>query len=365
MQLTFSQSLAGILLVLSIGTKASDLPPLPEPVTNNAVALVEVEQQQHLISFMGLGSGRTHKDVHNKVWSLPLTMKGQWQERKRVPSSLVLKGRLASIAASIGDKTFLFGGYTVAEDHSEVSSPDNFVYDLKTDTYKGIAPTPVPTDDAIALTYIGRYIYLISGWHNDGNVNLVQVYDVQTNTWRQASPFPGTPVFGHAGGIMDNRMVICDGVKVQARLKQRRTFKQVSKCFIGEIDVKNPLKVDWQLLEHPTRKGKYRMAAAGVELPNGKGVMFVGGSDNPYNYNGVGYDGTPSQPSADVWFYDIKQQKWLYGQHAVNTMDHRGLLISKGGEKAYILGGMGEQQKVLNSVTVLDLKALKLGSHQP
>ena len=38
---------------------------------------------------------------------------------------------------------------------------------------------PVPVDDSVALSYKERYIYLISGWHNDGNVNLVQVYDTK------------------------------------------------------------------------------------------------------------------------------------------------------------------------------------------
>ena len=183
--------------------------------------MVYLGQQPHLVSFMGLGEGKTFKDVHNKVWSLSLAEEKPWQERKSVPSSLTLKGRLASVATSIESKAYLFGGYTVAEDHTEISSPDNFVYNLKTDTYNLIAPTPVPTDDAVALTYENRFIYLISGWHNDGNVNLVQVYDVQNDTWQQASPFPGAPVFGHAGGIVDNQMVICDGVKVQPRLKQR------------------------------------------------------------------------------------------------------------------------------------------------
>jgi hypothetical protein len=40
---------------------------------------------------------------------------------------------------------------------------------------------PVPVDDDISLPYQSRYIYLISGWHNDGNVNLVQLYDTKTN----------------------------------------------------------------------------------------------------------------------------------------------------------------------------------------
>ncbi len=363
--------------VLSDFFQLSQLPQLPQPVANNAVALINIDNQEHLISFMGLGVGKAWKDVHNKAWSLALPpnvakevpTKSQWQIRTPVPSTLTLKGRLASVAIGVDDKAYLFGGYTVAEDHTEVSSPDNFAYDLKTDAYKFVAPTPVPTDDAIALPYQNRYIYLISGWHNDGNVNLAQVYDIKTNQWQQASPFPGEPVFGHAGGIVGNQMVVCDGVKVQARLMQRRTFKPVSACYLGIIDPKNPYKIEWQLLAHPTNKGKYRMAAAGVTLGEKaeslKGVLFVGGSDNPYNYNGVGYDGVPSKPSNNIWFFDLQSKTWSYAKHSVSTMDHRGLLVTEKGNNAYIVGGMGKQQKVLKQVTQLDLSAIKFSSAQP
>ena len=50
------------------------------------------------------------------------------------------------------------------------------------------------------------------------------------------------------------------------------------------------------------------MAAAGV--PQANGVLFVGGSENPYNYNGIGYDGQPSQPAAGGMFFDIDEQGW-------------------------------------------------------
>lgn len=360
MRLRLLRLFSVVLSLVYFAVHASELPTLPEPVANNAVAVVDVGEYRHLISFMGLGKGKTYQDVHNKVWSLQLANGSAWQEQRPVPSSLPLKGRLASVAVGIADKAYLFGGYTVAKDHTEISSPDNFVYDLKSDAYQKIAPTPVPTDDAVAMTYQERYIYLVSGWHNDGNVNLVQVYDVKSDSWQQASPFPGEPVFGHAGGISDNKMLICDGVKVQPREKQRRTFAQVAKCLIGVINSNSPDKIDWQILPHPTGIGKYRMAAAGVQLANNKGIMFVGGSDNPYNYNGIGYNSEPSKPSSDIWFYDLEKEQWMLGSHGVRTMDHRGLLISQSGDKAYIVGGMLDQQNVSNQVAVLNMAKLEL-----
>ena len=222
-------------------------------------------------------------------------------QKKPVPSSLPLKGRLASIAVSVNNKAYLFGGYTVGEDHSEISSPDNFEYDVLTDQYRKIAPTPVPVDDAIALVYQNRYIYLISGWHNDGNVNLVQFYDVQTDQWRQASPFLGKPVFGHAGGIVGNKLLVCDGVKVVARASKRRTFAAEPACYKGEISQQDISRIDWRTVSHPTNTARYRMASTGIDGDNQ--IVFFGGSDNPYNYNGIGYNTKPSEPDDALWAF--------------------------------------------------------------
>jgi N-acetylneuraminic acid mutarotase len=326
------------------------LPDLPEAVTNNAVALVNTSKSSYLISFMGLGPGKSYSDVHNKVWTLKVGEK-QWQQGKPVPSSLTLKGRLASVAVGIKDKAYIIGGYTVAEDHSEISSPDNYAYDVLNDSYEKIASTPVPVDDSVALVYQQRYLYLISGWHNDGNINLVQVYDVQTNRWQQASPFPGVPVFGHAAGISGNLLLVCDGVKVQARVNQRRSFLPEPACYSGSIDQHNINKIDWQLVPHPTGIARYRMAATAISHPNA-GIVFIGGSVNPYNYNGIGYNGKPSTADNKLWFFNIEQQQWQVSTTPTSTMDHRGLLLLDK-NMLIIIGGMHKQQQVSNYVNVI------------
>jgi N-acetylneuraminic acid mutarotase len=113
---------------------AHSLPDLPEPVSNNAVAKVTTPSADYLISFMGLAKQKDYSDVHDRVWVLKVG-DDTWRPGKPVPSSLTLKGRLASIAAGVGDNAYIFGGYTVAQDHSEVSSPDNFRYNPATDQY--------------------------------------------------------------------------------------------------------------------------------------------------------------------------------------------------------------------------------------
>ncbi len=43
----------------------SALPALPEAVANNAVAAVDTASGRYLVSFLGLGAGKTHKDIVN------------------------------------------------------------------------------------------------------------------------------------------------------------------------------------------------------------------------------------------------------------------------------------------------------------
>lgn len=363
----FNCSLAVLLLLklsIAFANPQKQINALPEPVSNNAVALSEQDGKVYLYSFMGLAKNKTWQDVHNKAFSVSLAAPNHHAILPSVPSSLPLKGRLASIATTVNNRIFLFGGYTVAEDHSEISSPDNFEFTPHNNQYRSIAATPIPTDDAVALSYQNRYIYLISGWHNDGNVNLVQVYDTKTDTWQQASPFLGEPVFGHAGGIMGNQLLICDGVGVKAERERRRSFQRIQACYSGKINPTNPYNIDWRTVTHPTQTGRYRMASAGVRIatPSGtqEGVIFMGGSENPYNYNGIGYNQQPSSPSQQVWFYGFSDKEWYGSTLSFGTMDHRGLLVDKHHKYAYIAGGMGANQTVLDILQTIDLQALKL-----
>ncbi len=330
---------------------------MPDKVTNNAVTQVSINGEHYLLSFSGLGENKTYQAVHNKAYAYNIK-NNKWQRISPVPLSRNnlaltnnLVGRLASVATAIKDTAYIFGGYTVAKDHTEVSVADVYSYNVRTDNYTLLAPMPVPVDDSVALTYQQKYIYLVSGWHNSGNVNLVQLYNSKTNQWQQATPYPGKPVFGHAGGIVNNKMLICDGVAIQVHENTRRNYQDEAACYLGTIDEKQPSKIDWRVIKHPTNRARYRMAATGIE--DKQQIVFVGGSENPYNYNGIGYNGKPSQPSNEVWFYDFPQQIWQIKSSETATMDHRGLLLIK--DQLLTLGGMTANQKVLNTVNTYPL----------
>ena len=126
---------------------------------------------------------------------------------------------------------------------------------------------------------------------------------------------------------------------------------------MGKIDRKDPKKITWSKLEKHPGKARYRMAAAGSDK-DGR-IYFSGGTDNPYNYDGVGYDGRPSEPSGMTFAFNVHSGKWeTIGDEAAGaTMDHRGLVVEGGG--LVVVGGMEAGQKVTGRVAVIPKEARK------
>ncbi|MGJ8662691.1 MAG: Kelch repeat-containing protein [Marinicella sp.] len=336
------------ILLLSCGNQlsATKIPQkLPTAVSNNAVAYLDVNGVSQFYTFNGLTRGKEYQDITNDayVWQA-----GKWHIMKVPEAQLPV---LASVAVTVNDDVYLFGGYTVAADHSEKSIPNVWKIDGHLISinpraeWQAMPPMPTPVDDTVALVYQDRYIYLISGWHDVDNVDLVQVFDTENATWHEASTFPLPPVFGHAGGIVNNKMVICDGVKVD-RQNDKKQFIAAAACVIGQIDPADFTQISWTAIPHHSGTGYYRMAASGGD---NQLIHFVGGSNNPYNFNGIGYNGIPAEPSGDIRIFDLKLQQWnILSDKISPSMDHRSLLDTHHG--FVIMGGMGTQQKVMNQI---------------
>ncbi|MDX1405894.1 MAG: galactose oxidase [Woeseiaceae bacterium] len=321
----------------------SELPPLPEPVTNNALASLKVDGREFLVSFAGLGAGKTWRDTHAKTFVLD-SESDRWRNAGTVPGGV---GRLAAIAVGIRDRIYVFGGYTVAEDGEEASTPWVHAFDPLTGTFEERQAMPVPVEDTVAVSYQDRYIYLVSGWHDLGNVNLVQRYDIDEDSWVQATPTPGPAVFGHAGGIVGNTIVYCDGVAITANTDRARDFAATNECYAGLIDHEDARRIDWRKIRSHPGPARYRMAAAGI--PYIQSVVFIGGSDNPYNYNGMGYNQVPSSPVPGALSYDLDTGRWrTLAVAATATMDHRGL--AKFRDQWITAGGMLQRQFVTDRV---------------
>ena len=335
--------------------------PLPAPVSNNAVAISHDQGGSKIFSFMGIGPKKTWNAVTNAAYELdPDT--GIWTEKRPVPG---VAGRLAASAVALHDQVFIFGGYVVDAQGGETTTSDLNVFVPYENRYYRGKDIPVPVDDAVVGTYHDRYIFLIGGWSTaaeggkSGAVRNVQVYDTDNDTWTQATPLPGTPVFGHAGAILGDTIVYVDG----AYKNPVGTPKYIAsrECWMGKIPKRGDFtKIQWFNLPVHPGNARYRIAAgAGPPEKKGGKIYFSGGTDTPYNYNGIGYNGQPAEPSPVTFAFNVYTEEWelVVEEAPVATMDHRGLLVTRAG--LVMVGGMEKGQQVTSKVTVVKATARK------
>lgn len=336
-----------VLLSLLSLFAASDrkIDPYPAPVSNNAVAHLKIGKNQLVFSLMGIGGKKTWDAITNRAFQLDLDT-GKWAELRPVPG---VAGRLAASAIGVREHVYLVGGYVVDAQGGEITVGDVNVYvPIDSRWYRG-ADIPVPVDDSVIGSYRDRYIYLVSGWSRTDTVRNVQVYDTEKDSWSQATPIPGRPVFGHAGAIVGDTIVYVDGA--YSNPAGNPHYIASDECWIGKIQKGDPSKIEWTKLPAHPGAARYRIAAAGSEKD--QKIYFTGGTDNPYNFNGVGYDGKPSEPSPVTFAFNVKTSKW----ETVNentpdpTMDHRGMVPTK--EGLIVVGGMGKGQEVTSKVNVI------------
>jgi len=333
--------------------QAPKLSPLPAPVSNNAVAVMYGQDvPTKIFSFMGIGPKKTWDAVTTSAYELDLKT-GKWEEKRPVPG---VTGRLAASAVALGGQVFIFGGYVVDGQGQETTLSDlNVFVPFESRYYRG-KDIPVPVDDAVVGVFRDRYIFLIGGWSKNEAVRNVQVYDTETDKWMQATPLPGTPVFGHAGAIVGDTIVYVDGAYKNPGSKGPR-YLASNECWMGKIPDSRKAditKIEWTKLPPHPGKARYRIAA-GAEPPGRKArrIYFSGGTDNPYNYNGIGYDGQPSEPSPVTFAFDTKSGTWetINENTPEPTMDHRGLLVTQHG--LVMVGGMEKGQQVTSKVTIV------------
>ncbi len=321
-------------------------PDLPVPLANNAVAAALVDGRPRLFSFLGLGSGRDFRAITTQAYSLDANGTA-WERLPDVPGPV---GRLAATAQTIGPRVFLFGGYSVAADGKETTSPATDIYLIAERRYIRGADAPVPLDDTVSGVWRDRLIYLVSGWSTDRTVTNVQAYDPEADRWLAATPIPGTPVFGHAGGLIDDTLVYCGGAKMLGAATPKYGIS--AECYRGDIDPADPTTIAWHAIAGHPGAPRYRAAAGAVRTATHTGIMFAGGTVNPYNYNGIGYDGRPSEPESSSWLYDVAGDRWVEGPVIdPPSMDHRGLVHAADGW--WTIGGFGRGQKVSAAVTRL------------
>lgn len=317
-------------------TAWSTLAPYPHPITNNAVTSVCDGGTCTIYSFMGMTDPTDTSTITAKSYKLTSPGTGSWIPIADAPL-LSDKAKIAASAVNCAGDVYLIGGYTAAG-FLEVTEHRLFRYDPTGNTYAQLADVPTEVDDTVAGVYQERYIYLVSGWHGPtgSNTTAVQVYDTQTDTWRQATPIPVGGRFGHAGGAVGDRLVFIDGSA------DTPGFPVVHSTLVGAIDSADPGVITWTQPGASPFSQTYR-AADSQGPASCDWLFFVGGTDNSYNFNGTGYNGQPSNPLDQVMAYRPASGEWMLiddsgGAAHTPTMDHRGLVWFDG--KWVTVGGM-------------------------
>lgn len=329
-----------------------DLPALPIAVSNNAVTSVANDDgTTTLYSFMGITDPDDSGSITAAAHRLDFPG-GEWQ---RIADAPLLNGlaRIGANAISVAGEVYLMGGYSVAG-FSETTDWRLFRYEPDDDSYVELASVPAEVDDTVLGVYDDRYIYAVSGWHGPifDNVANVQVYDTQTDQWQQATPIeaPLPGLFGHAGSIIGDRIFYMDGVISIGG------FPITDRVFIGTIDsekIGDVLSITWTELDPHPGEETYRGAASQTATSDGR-MLLVGGTDNPYNFDGIGYNGQRSFPLDQVLAFDPIGESWtelaISGAHAP-TMDHRGLV--QVGAGFAVVGGMDGPGFTTSAVSLL------------
>lgn len=306
------------------------IPAMPAAVASNAVA--SLRDGLELFSLMGVGPRKTWDDVTNKIYIMDLAH-AKWHEGRTVPG---VAGRLAASAAGAKGVVVLMGGYVVDSQGGELTVPDVNVYEPGAHRWSRGKDIPVPVDSAAVGINHDRFIYLIGGRSPNGPVNNVQVYDVEKDSWTQATPFPGTPVFGLSGGVADGEIVVADGAKPGPQGGPR--YVASDECWLGKIDHKDPNKIEWSKL--PAHPGTARFGTAGGGANRDHRVYFTGGTSTPHNYKGISYDGKPAEVSEFTFSYDLHAHKWetISSTNFDPRADARGILMTPIGP--VVLGGL-------------------------
>jgi N-acetylneuraminic acid mutarotase len=334
--------------VLLLAADRSKIPPMPAALSGNAVA--SLNNGLELYSLMGIGPKKTWDDVSNQVYVLHLAS-GKWSVASAVPG---VAGRLGASAAGARGKVFLFGGYVVDAQGNEMTVGDLNAYLPEVHRWYRGEDIPVPVDSAVIGVSHERYIYLVGGRSKNGPVNNVQVYDTEKGTWSQATPFPGTPVFGHAGGLADDAIVYIDGAKKNTGTGN--PYVASDECWLGKIDHKDPNKIEWSKL--PPHPGTARFGILAGAAEKDRKVVFSGGSASLHNYKGLDPDGKPAEVSPVTFAYDVHSKSWetIAEDTPDARTDGRGILSTPLG--SIILGGTLQNQSITAAALIVVKKRL-------
>jgi len=350
--------------------QATEIASMPTPTSNNAVVGGWANDTAYVYSFGGIDNTKIWSGINKKSFRYN-TVTDIWDTIPDLPNTNAVIAAGASYVDSI---IYIMGGYQVLSNGNEISSNIVNRFDPRTNTYLSDgAAIPIPIDDHVQAVWNDSLIYVITGWSNTGNVPNVQIYDPANDNWLTGTSVPNNntyKAFGATGIIINNKIYYHGGAVSSGN------FPGQSNLRVGQIDPNDPTQISWSST-WVTNYISYRAIAlfdSWTNLP-----VFVGGSDNTYNYNGVAYNGAGgvSPKSFSIGFDNSQSLPLGYGKarnsvtlknNPINDsllpMDLRGVAFPYS-QFSYITGGMLRNQAVSNKTFRIEfLHTTKIKEHQ-
>lgn len=330
---TFSQ-----ISITEVGT-------ISKRTTNNVVCEGFVNGTPYIYSFGGIDSTKIYSGIHQASFRYDITS-GQTLTLPNLPDTL---GKIAMGVSRIGDIIYITGGYHVYADGNEKSSDKVHRFDINTNTFlEDGTNIPVATDDHVQAVWRDSLIYLITGWHDTGNIPDVQIYDPANDNWQMGTEVPNSAYksFGASGSIIGDTIYYFGGAYSSAGFNIQNRLRK------GVINPNDPTDITWSISTPDQNTKGYRMASTTI----GNEVHWIGGSNTTYNFNGIAYNGSGGvEPNNRDLFISISADEIFnqYGNTSPIPMDLRS--IAKVNDTTqYIIGGMLSGQNVTNKVFKLN-----------
>lgn len=223
----------------------------------------------------------------------------RWQEK-----ASMLTARKSMAVAAYENQIFAMGGETETGISDVVEK-----YDLESDTWTKLSPMPVPLTE-INSVVIGGLIYIPGGKTLDNQLSdTLHVYDPRKDQWNELAPLP-KPLCGYAVVAYEGRMYLFGGWD--------------GENVVNSVLEYNPIADEWQVqTPMPTAR-----AYAGAAIAGGK-IYVVGG-----------YDGKNSLDVNEEYSPDLdngENQPWV--ERAPLPQARYGMGVTSMADIVYVVGG--------------------------
>jgi hypothetical protein len=318
---------------------------LPIPTANNALTEVVLGTEKFVYSFGGIGENLDIASIHQRTFKYRVSS-DVWTEVQSIPDTL---GKIGAVASFVRNRIYLIGGYHVDGNGNEYTSNKVHIFNPFIDTFElDGASLPVPVDDHVQAVWRDSLIFVITGWSNNQNVSAVQIYNPYFDSWEMGESVPNNSdfrAFGASGYILGDTIYYFGGVAGSISFLARNYLRK------GVINPDNPTEIEWLVDVDLPFTPRYRSACSGHD----KTVFWLGGAELAYNFDALAYDGSGLvEPAAKILHHNTRtNNETEVSPTDFGTMDHRGIAKLNGGNWI-IAGGIDSLGQVSNRTFLLN-----------